>query len=113
MFQEAAATASDVKAIVPGAKYYLLCEWLDMTPISTSSTAIDEVIILRQAKRLSSNVRSAFATARGRQNIRTEYVEYLTNNPLACEPFTRYLNHLDGLFSVESNENDVLARGYF
>ena len=32
MFQEAAATALDVKLAVPGAKYYLLCEWLDMLP---------------------------------------------------------------------------------
>ena len=43
MFQEAAATALDVKSVVPRARYYLLCEWLDMTPISTTTTAIDEV----------------------------------------------------------------------
>lgn len=30
MFQEAAATALDVKSAVPGANYYLLCEWLDI-----------------------------------------------------------------------------------
>lgn len=66
MFQEAAATALDVKTAVPGAAYYLLCEWLDMTPISTSTTAIDEIIILRKAKRLSSNIRGQFNTATGR-----------------------------------------------
>lgn len=57
MFQEAAATALDVKTAVPVAKYYLLCEWLDMTPISTATTAIDEVIILRKARRLASDIR--------------------------------------------------------
>lgn len=56
MFQEGAAMALDVKTVAPGARYYLLCEWLDMTPISTVTTAIDEVIILRRAKRLASNV---------------------------------------------------------
>ena len=32
MFQEACATAHDVKSAVVGSRYYLLCEWLDMTP---------------------------------------------------------------------------------
>lgn len=36
MFQEACATAHDVKAAVSGAHYYLLCEWLDMAPLSTA-----------------------------------------------------------------------------
>jgi hypothetical protein len=58
MFQEATATALDVKLAVPGAKYFLLCEWLDMSPISTNTTAIDEILILRKAKRLSSDVAS-------------------------------------------------------
>ena len=31
MFQEAVATAHDVKQAVPGAKYYLLCDYLDMS----------------------------------------------------------------------------------
>ncbi|XZO04042.1 MAG: Bpu10I family restriction endonuclease [Microcoleus sp.] len=31
MFQEGAATALYVKSSVPGAKYFLLCEWLDMS----------------------------------------------------------------------------------
>ena len=52
MFQEAVATAHDVKSAVPGAKYFLLCEWLDMTPTSSAPTDIEEVIILRKARRL-------------------------------------------------------------
>ena len=53
MFQEAAATALDIKTAIPGAAYYLLCEWLDMTPISTSTTAVDEIIILTQSEEAS------------------------------------------------------------
>ncbi len=33
MFQEATATAHDIKTSVPGARYFLLCDWLDMTPL--------------------------------------------------------------------------------
>jgi hypothetical protein len=67
MFQEAAATAHDLKTAVVGARYYVLCEWLDMTPISTATTDIDEVIILR-GKRLPSARREKHATAAvGRQ----------------------------------------------
>ena len=51
MFQEASATAHDIKQAVTGAKYYLLCDYLDMTPISTTTTDIDEILILRKAKR--------------------------------------------------------------
>ena len=56
MFQEASATAYDLKLALPSSRYFLLCEWLDMTPISTALTAIEEVIVLRKAKRMSANV---------------------------------------------------------
>ncbi len=63
MFQEACATAHDVKSAVSGARYYLLCEWLDMTPVSTAATEVDEVIILRKSKRLGSNKPSSAITS--------------------------------------------------
>ena len=112
MFQEAAATALDVKSVVPGARYYLLCEWLDMTPISTTTTAIDEILILRQAKRLASNVRSDFATAAGRRRNRALYLEHLTVHPLAPATFSRFLSHVTQLVT-DNVEEDVLSRGYF
>jgi hypothetical protein len=62
MFQEAAQTAAELKQAVPGSRYILLCEFLDMTPITTKLTSIDEVIVLRKAKRLVSNVRAQFST---------------------------------------------------
>ncbi|HQQ00382.1 MAG TPA: Bpu10I family restriction endonuclease [bacterium] len=114
MFQEACATAHDVKTAVPGAKYLLLCEWLDMTPISTAGTDVDEVLILRKAKRLGSQVRSAFATQTGRLSRREEYAAYLTAHPFAPDVFERFLSHLRALVENRApEEGDALARGYF
>lgn len=114
MFQEGAATALDVKLSVPGAKYFLLCEWLDMSPISSSLTAIDEILILRKAKRLSSNIRSAFSTVQGRKKNRNDFVKHLDNNPFAPEVFMRFLTEIEGMIGKdELDEDDVLSRGYF
>ena len=112
MFQEAAATSLDVKSIVPGARYYLLCEWLDMTPINTSTTAIDEVLVLRRAKRMSSNVRGEFSSADGRSRNRSTYEAYLNDHPLSTEPFSRYVEHIRGIVA-HTAEEEVLARGFF
>ncbi len=112
MFQEATATALDVKTVVPGAKYYLLCEWLDMTPISTSVTAIDEVLILRKSKRIGASIREQFNTAEGRKGNRRYFDEYLRAHPFAAETFSRFLSHIRGLFH-EDTEEGAINRGYF
>jgi hypothetical protein len=114
MFQEACATAHDVKAAVAGARYYLLCEWLDMTPLSTASTDIDEILLLRKAKRINSNVRAKYATCAGRKSNRAAYLKYLTDNPFRVEVFERFVSHIRGILRNEAPvESDVLARGYF
>ena len=114
MFQEASATAHDFKQAVTGAKYYLLCDYLDMTPISTTTTDIDEILILRKAKRISSNIRKEFSTKIGREKWRPWYTEYLMNNPYSVDMFKRFINHI---FSQMSNEElieeSVLEVGYF
>jgi hypothetical protein len=112
MFQEAAATALDVKFAVPGAKYYLLCEWLDMLPISTSTTAIDEILVLRKAKRISSDVRREFSPVAGRTKNRERFVQHLETNPFSAEVFLRFLDHIRNIVD-ENLENDVITRGYF
>ncbi len=112
MFQEAAATALDVKTIVPGAKYYLLCEWLDMTPISTTFTAIDEILILRRSKRLSSSIRASFSTPEGRRGNRDLYVNHLRENSFSTDIFQRFLDHIYQLL-VREDEDNVVPRGYF
>ena len=114
MFQEASATAHDIKQAVTGAKYYLLCDYLDMTPISATTTDIDEILILRKAKRISSNIRKEFSTKIGREKWRPWYTEYLMNNPYSVDMFKRFINHI---FSQMSNEElieeSVLEVGYF
>ncbi len=114
MFQEATATAHDVKSAVPGAKYYLLCEWLDMTPVSTAPTDIDEVLIMRKAKRISSNVRNTFNTHAGRMEKQDWYRGFLLSNPFALDVFTRFIGHIDSLINNEDPvEANVLEDGFF
>lgn len=114
MFQEACATAHDTKSAVSGAKYYLLCEWLDMTPLSTAPTDIDEIIILRKAKRLNSNVRKEFNTSLKRKVRREQYLEFLQTNPFRTELFERFVNHIRKLLINEIPiERNILELGYF
>lgn len=115
MFQEAAQTAGELKRAVSGSKYILLCEYLDMKPINTKLTPIDEVIVLRKAKRLASNVREHFSTAAGRRNARPRYVEHLDRSILRVECFARFVEHLNECFPTEraDQEDLVLGRGYF
>lgn len=114
MFQEACATARDVKSAIPGAKYFLLCEWLDMPPLSTAPTDIDEVILLRKAKRLSSNVRKNFSTVAGRRKSRKDYIKFLHEYPFNPEMFQHFINHISRSLKNEALvEDDVLSIGYF
>ncbi len=113
MFQEASATAVDVKRSVSGSKYFLTCDWLDMTPISTAATEIDEVLILR-GKRLGSNVRKMFARSEGRIANRELYVNFLAENPFRVMVLSRLVAHVVSIFNDEDPiEESVLVRGYF
>lgn len=115
MFQEACQTARELKMAVLGSKYILICEYLDMTPISTKLTPIDEVIILRKSKRLSSNIRQHFSQYSGRVNYRSEFKDFLENNPLSIDGFNRLINHLNEIFPEmeKIDDTNVLQKGYF
>lgn len=114
MFQEAAATAAELKRASPGSRYILLCEWLDMTPISTRLTAMDEVIVLRRAKRLASNVRANFSTAEGRNERRDWYENFVNSHPLSVDGFKRFIAYLKECFPDNNDDDDtVVGRGYF
>ena len=114
MFQEASATASDLKFALPSSQYFLLCEWLDMTPVSTAVTMIEEVIVLRKAKRLPANLRGSFSTASGRAANRDAFEMHLTGNPLAPDMFLRFLRHVGRLLDDDGqDEQDTLDRGWF
>lgn len=114
MFQEATATAHDVKSAAPGAKYFLLCDWLDMTPVSTAPTDINEVLILRKAKRISSNVRSSFSTYTGRMEKHDWYRGFLLSFPFSVDVFQRFIGHIESLINNEDPvEANVLEDGFF
>ena len=76
MFQEAVATSRDLKIAVPGSLYFLICEFLDMTPVSIVSTQIDDVLIVRKSKRMSAQRRQEYRTPTERQNHRQKYVDF-------------------------------------
>ena len=114
MFQEASATARDLILALPNSKYLLLCEWLDMTPINASVTAIEEVIVLRKARRLGADVRRSFSSVQGRAANRAKLQAHLTQNPLAASSFRRFLWHVDRMLGdSDEDETDVLSRGWF
>jgi hypothetical protein len=115
MFQEGAATAAELKKSTTGSRYILLCEWLDMKPISTKLTAIDEVIILRRSKRIGSDIRSNFSTAQGRAECRDWFERFLDDHPLCIESFKRFVFHLNECFPDADHdaEDIVLGRGFF
>ena len=114
MFQEALATASDLKKIVLGAKYFLICEWLDMQPIDTTVTDIDLVLILRKAKRMSSDIRKHFNKAAGRKKYRDIYLKQMTSNPIDIEVIMRVVTRIRNVIASQSiDEKRVLDRGYF
>lgn len=114
MFQEASATAHDLRVSVSGSKYFLLCDWLDMTPISTGITDIEEILILRKARRLGSNVRKNFSTVEGREENRDLYKTYLTDNPYDKDIMIRFVDHIFALIDEEDLiEEDILDLGYF
>ena len=114
MFQEASATARDLKLALPNSRYILLCEWLDMTPINASVTAIEEVIILRKAKRLGADVRRDFSTVPGRAANRDCFQAHLTQHPLAASSFHRFLFYVERMLGDrDASEHDVLDRGWF
>ena len=113
MFLEALAKARDFKFVVTGAKYFLLCDFLDMPPVSSAMTDIDEVLILRKARRLNSSVRTNYATYNGRLSTRHDYVTFLQENPYAPEVFLRFVEHILAQFNNETlAEDDFLCRGY-
>lgn len=114
MYQEASATAHDIKLAVTGAKYFLLCDYLDMKPINTATTDIDEILILRKVKRINSNVRAKYSSFAGRQLTRDDFIEYLTLNPYSYEMLTRFIEHVFAQITDEELiEENVLLIGYF
>ena len=114
MFQEAVATSRDLKVAVPGSLYFLVCEFLDMTPVSIVSTQIDDVLIVRKTKRMSSKIRQAYRTPEERQRHRQEYVDFLDASKYYPDVFQRMITKIQALIDDTSpSMENVLNQGYF
>jgi hypothetical protein len=115
MFNEGMETARALKQAVSGSRYLLVCEWLDMRPIDTASTDIEEVIILRKSSRLGSQVRRYFNTVESRAAHRQEFVDFYDAHPLRVECFARLVEHMMKVYpeTILLDETVVLERGYF
>jgi len=114
MFQEAVATSRDLKIAVPSSLYFLVCEFLDMTPVSITSTHIDEVLIVRKAKRMSSNVRQEYRTARDRRMHRDEYGTFLETSKYYADVFQRMIDRIQRVADdTDPAAEMVLKEGHF
>ena len=114
MFQEAVATSRDLKIAVPSSLYFLVCEFLDMTPVSITSTQIDDVLIVRKAKRMSSNVRQEYRSAEARRKHRQAYVDFLESAKYYADVFQRMVEKIQSMADETDPEiNKVLKQGYF
>lgn len=114
MFQEAVATSRDLKVAVPGSLYFLICEFLDMTPVSIVSTQINDVLIVRKTKRLSSSIRQEYRTPEARRLRRQEYAEFLDSSKYYSDVFQRMIDKIQALIDDASPSIDrVLNEGHF
>ena len=114
MFQEAVATSRDLKIAVPASLYFLVCEFLDMTPVSITSSNIDDVLIVRKAKRMSSNVRQEYRSVKDRQTHREEYVAFLNASKYYSDVFQRMIDKIQRMADdVDPAADKVLKQGHF
>lgn len=114
MFQEAVATSRDLKTAVPNSLYFLVCEFLDMTPVSLTSTLIDDVLIVRKTKRMAASIRQRFKTTEARQQHRQSYTEYLNNSRYYVDVFQRMVDKIQArVDEADPDPNTVLFQGHF
>jgi len=114
MFQEAVASSRDLKIAVPGSLYFLICEFLDMTPVSIISTQIDDVLIVRKTMRMSSNIRQEYRTPESRRLHRQEYIDFLDSSRYYGDVFQRMIDKIQALIDDASPLMDeVLNQGHF
>lgn len=114
MFQEAVATSRDLKTAAPSSLYFLVCEFLDMTPLSITSTHIDDVLIVRKAKRLSSSVRQRYRSSQARRQHRQEYRDYIEAASFHPDVFERMIRKIqEHIVGPTPTEDDVLSEGHF
>jgi Bpu10I restriction endonuclease len=114
MFQEAVATSRDLKIAVPSSLYFLVCEFLDMTPVSIISTQIDDVLIIRKSRRMPANIRQEYRTPELRRQYRQEYADFIDASRYYPDVFQRMIDKIQTLVDDTAPGIDqVLKRGHF
>lgn len=104
MFQEAAGTASRLKQGCPMSRYYLLVEYLDMEPEDCRLTAIDNVFLIRHAKRLPF----------GKRTVYSEVKKQHQDHPIDPEVIWNFISELQYFVkSVWYDPEKALERGSF
>ncbi|MCP4350164.1 MAG: Bpu10I family restriction endonuclease [Desulfobacterales bacterium] len=104
MFQECAGTASRLKQGCPIAKYFALVEYLDMLPEDCRLTEIDNVFLLRKAKRLPVNKRPLFA------EVEKQHKDF----PIAKDVIWNFVMEIQNFVSaIWYDPREALKRGSF
>lgn len=104
MFQECAGTAARLKQGCPIAKYYALVEYLDMQPEDTRLTEIDNVFLLRKAKRLPFEKRSVLA------EVKAQHRDF----PISSEVIGMFVKEIQNFIDATwYNPDEALKRGSF
>ncbi len=104
MFQEASGTASRLKQGCPYSQYYILNEYLDMEAEDCRLTAIDNVFLLRHAKRLPFEKRSVLTEVR-RQHV---------NCPIDAEVIWKFVEKIQAFINAAwYDPAAALKRGSF
>lgn len=104
MFQEAAGTATRLKQGCPMARYYLIAEFLDMTPEDPRLTDIDNVFLLRGCRRLNPAARA------DPEQIARTHSEF----PIRSDVIWRFVQEMQTFVdAVWFDASDVLNRGSF
>ena len=104
MFQECCGTASRLNQGCPSAKYFVLVEFLDMEAEDSRLTDIDNVFLLRHAKRLPSDKRSVF------EEVERQHSNY----PIDGEVIYRFVQEIENfLEAIWHDPAEALRRGSF
>jgi hypothetical protein len=104
MFQEAAGTAARLKQGCPIARYFVCVEYLDMTPEDPRLTAIDNVFLLRKAKRLPFEKRSDAV------EVERQHLEY----PISADVVWRFTQEIQTFVeAVWYDPENAIRRGSF
>ncbi|UBZ05492.1 Bpu10I family restriction endonuclease [Salegentibacter mishustinae] len=104
MFQECAGTAARLKQGCPLSKYYALVEYLDMQAEDVRLTDIDNVFLLRKAKRLPYEKRSIFEEVRDQHR----------NFPISADVMKNFVQEIQHFINATwYDPEEALERGSF